>query len=756
MERRLAAILAADMVGYSRLMAADESGTIERQKAHRDALIDPTIAQSGGRIVKTTGDGMLVEFPSVVDAVQCAVEIQRAMPERELQSPDDQKIQYRIGINLGDIVLDGDDILGDGVNIAARLEAMAEPGGICVSQSVHAQVKGKLDLAFEDLGERQVKNIPEPIRVFRVALDSASIDGDASVQTQGPTMSRLPIALGSLVGLVALAGIALWQWPDQPREEPADEAKMAFPLPDKPSIAVLPFNNLSDDSGQEYFADGITEDLITDLSKISGLFVIARNSSFSFKGQQVKVRQVAEELGVRYILEGSVRRAGDAVRINAQLIDATSGGHLWAERYDGTLADVFQLQDKVTARIVEALALELTSQEVRRLDAAGTDNVEAHDAYLLGLSFYHRRTADSYAKAVAHFEKAIALDPAYTAAYTALAKIYVLIDAAHFNTALTVPRRVAAAKARQLLTKAQARPDADVHVVRSSLALRKHQHKQAIAEAEQALTLKPNDIDALEALSAAKTYSGQPDAGIEHARQASRQSPTLVARPILLMGLAEFALGNLDKATEHLERAFELGSEELRHAGVLAAAYGLLGNVEQAKNAFDLFQRSFMEPPDLSRSMAYFPFSEQSVLARLAEGLELAGVKVWFGRADGGYLPLHNSNRLDGAEIDALLSGKRIEGKEFWWRLSSDWQRQASPDGAVEYSGFVIQPSIPEGSVGTSRIDEDRICERWQVASEETELCSVLFRVPGENARKRWGDYVLVTDTGPHPFRVME
>ncbi len=341
-ERRLTTILAADVVGYSRLMATDDAGTLTSLKALRRELFEPKTAEYHGRVVKLMGDGTLMEFGSVVDAVTFAVDVQRAMALRNTDVPEDQRITYRIGINIGDIIVEDEDIYGDGVNVAARLEGLAEPGGICVSRTVFNHVQGKVDLGFEDLGEREVKNIPKPVQVFKVLLDSPTTKHTAVAVAKARRSLRWPLVAGGLIVSVIVAGLALWQRPWEPREEPASEANMAFPLPDKPSIAVLPFNNMSDDASQEYFADGMTEDLITDLSKISGLFVISRNSAFTYKGKVVKVRQVAEELGVRYVLEGSVRRAGDEVRINAQLIDATTGGHLWAERFDGTLADVSQ------------------------------------------------------------------------------------------------------------------------------------------------------------------------------------------------------------------------------------------------------------------------------------------------------------------------------------------------------------------------------------------------------------------------------
>ncbi len=752
-ERRLTTILAADVVGYSRLMAADEAGTLTSLKAIRRELIDPNTTKYHGRVVKLMGDGILMEFGSVVDAVTFAVDVQRAMAQRNSDVPEDRRIIYRIGINIGDIIVEGGDIYGDGVNIAARLEGLSEPGGICVSRPVHTQIKGKVDLAFEDLGEQRVKNIPEPVQAFRVLLDAPAVDQAPIVAAMAKRSLRWPVVAGGLAVLVIVAGAVLWQRLWEPHEEPASVENMAFPLPDKPSIAVLPFANMSGDPEQEYFVDGMAEDLITDLSKISGLFVISRNSAFTYKGKTVKVRQVAEDLGVRYVLEGSVRRVGDEVRINAQLIDATTGGHLWAERYDGTLADVFDLQDKVTERIVDALALQLTPQEAQQVGGPSTDNVAAHDAYLLGLNFYYRRTPDGYAKARSHFDRAIELDPNYYAAHTALAKIYAQasFEAITYPEALGIPWRAAAAMARRSLAKVLGQSNADVHVVSSWLALKRHQLKRAIAEAEQALKLNPNDVDALEALAKVQIYAGQPKAGIELAERAMRQNPTLLTRPFLLMGLAEFALGNPDKAVEHIERAFGLGSEEIDYAGILAAAYGELGNIDQAKAALDVFRRGYVTWPDLAASMTAFPFSDRSVLERLAEGFKLAGVSAGIA----GYLPLHEMNRLSGPEIEALLSGREIEGTEFWSEQA--WQRRQTSDGAVEYSGFQIQPGLPWKTIGSARIiQDDMLCEEWVSAIETLDICYVIFRIPEGEARVRWGDFVIVTDTGPHPFRVVE
>ena len=370
-ERRLAAIVTTDVVGYSRLIGADEEGTRAAMRKLSEDLWDPKTAQHKGRVVKTTGDGQLLEFPSVVDAVRCSIEIQKCMTERNAGLQEDQQIVLRVGVNLGDIIIEGDDIHGDGVNVAARLEGLADPGGICISRAVRDQVRDKLEVSFEDLGEIEVKNIARPVRTFRLGF----ADYVAAAYTPPPTavppaptnrLWQAGAAVAVVIAIAAIYVVTVWQ-PWVTRVEAANVANMAFPLPDKPSIAVLPFVNMDDDPRQEYFAQGITDDLITDLSNVSGLFVISRNSTFSYKDKAVKIRQVAEELGVRYVLEGSVRRVGDEVRINVQLIDALTGGHVWADRYDRDLKDIFVIQDEVVDEVVSALSVEFQSGERSRL-----------------------------------------------------------------------------------------------------------------------------------------------------------------------------------------------------------------------------------------------------------------------------------------------------------------------------------------------------------------------------------------------------
>jgi adenylate cyclase len=368
-ERRLAAILAADVAGYSRLMGADEEDTLARLKAHRRELIDPKINEHRGRVVKTTGDGILIEFPSVIEAISCAVAVQREMAERNAGTPQDRRIAFRIGVNLGDIIVEDGDIHGDGVNIAARLEGIAEPGGICVSEDAFRQVRGKVDAEFDDLGEQSLKNIIRPLRVYRV----------------------------------------------RPRK-PTKESARALPLPGKPSVAVLPFANISGDPEQEYFADGMVEEIITAISRIRWLFVIARNSSFAYKGKSPDLRQVGRELGVRYVLEGSMRKVGNRVRISSQLMDTTTGAHIWADRFDGSLDDIFELQDQVASGVVGAIEPKLRLAEIERASRKPPENLGVYDLYLRALALSHQFTPESLGEAVGMLRRALEIDPSYAPA----------------------------------------------------------------------------------------------------------------------------------------------------------------------------------------------------------------------------------------------------------------------------------------------------------------------------------------------------
>ena len=481
-ERRLAAILSADMVGYSWLVEADERGTIARQRAHRTELIEPRIAGHKGRIVKTTGDGLLVEFASAVDATECAVAIQQAIAEREAGVPEDRRIQYCMGINLGDIVVDGDDILGDGVNVADRLEGLAEPGGICISGMVHEGVRNKLDYKFDDLGEQNVKNITRPVQVFRVRIDGG--------QPAGSTAAL-------------------------PTEQLA--------LPGNPSIAVLPFDNVSGDPEQAYFSDGIAVDIITGLSKISALFVIARNSSFKFKEAPVDVKQVSRELGVRYVLEGSVRKAGGRVRITAQLVDGVTAGHLWAERYDGDLSDVFAIQDEVTAKIIAALELKLTSDEVERVSHRGTDNMEAYEWAMSGRkpSIFGNRMENARTRPL--LERAIELDPTYAAAYAELAAVH---GWDYVNGWSDSPQE-SYDQCLELANKAVALDDAEpiAHFVLGWVHMWTGNHEASEREQKKAISLNPNYALAYGILGHVTSYLGRHNEAIDLFNRAMRLDP---------------------------------------------------------------------------------------------------------------------------------------------------------------------------------------------------------------------------------------
>jgi adenylate cyclase len=537
--RKLAAILATDMVGYSRLMEKDEEGTIARQKAHRGELIDPNIAEHGGRIVKSTGDGLLVEFASAVDAVRCAAEIQHAMADREANVPKDRRIAYRVGINIGDIVIDGEDILGDGVNIAARLEAMAGPGGVCVSGTVHEHVAGKLDLAFDDMGEQKVKNIERPVRAYRVQLDGIDQGNGSAAAAREPILE----------------------------------------LPDKPSIAVLPFDNLSSDPEQAFFADGITEDIITTLSKIPGLLVVARNSTFVYKGRSVDAKQVGAEQGVRFVLEGSVRKSGDRVRITAQLIDAASGHHIWADRYDREVGDIFALQDEITLKVVTELQVELMEGEMARVSGSGTENVEAWGDQVRAVACTRVVAKESFAQARKLAERAVAIDPGFAAPLATLAWAHWVEGRSGWSE----PRDASVAKARELASQALALDPyiPEAHGVLGLTELIEGRHVHAIAKLKTALDLSPNHADLTAYLAAAHIWNGEPGTGIGLIRKAMRLSPIY---PAWYIGLYGFAL-RLDGRYEDAIDALRKYGRRERGSGLvdLAIIYAESDDIEAAQ-----------------------------------------------------------------------------------------------------------------------------------------------------------------------------
>jgi len=541
MERRLSAIMAADVVGYSRLMGANEVGTLTSLKSHRNELIDPTIASHMGRIVKLTGDGMLVEFPSVVHAVECATEIQRDMRARNSGVADDRKIEFRVGINLGDVIVDDDDIFGDGVNVAARLESVAKPGGVAVSQSVRDNVGNRLDLTFEDIGEQQLKNIQFPVRVYNVLANE----------------SARPVGAA----------------------ETGAEPESA----DKPSIAVLPFNNMSGDPEQEYFSDGITEDIITDLSKVSGLFVVGRNTSFGYKGMSPHLQSVASDLGVRYLLEGSVRKAAQRVRVNAQLIDGSNGGHVWADRYDRDLTDIFAIQDEITKSIVDQLRIRLLPKEKKAITQPPTDNVEAYNYYLKGRQLFHAFTKSYLLLGKEMFAKAVEIDPNYARAYAGMASCISRLWGMY-----NVPTN--AADLLAITDKALSLDPnlAEAHAARGEALANSDRRPEAEQAFERALELDPNSFDASLSYARFCVTEGKFDRAIELYTRALEIQPDDSQAPMLLQ-IVYRSIGRFDESEKYgrlgikrAEEQLKLHPENSRPAQLGAATLASLGERELA------------------------------------------------------------------------------------------------------------------------------------------------------------------------------
>jgi adenylate cyclase len=503
--RRLTAILAADVAGYSRLMGADEEGTHERLKAHLAQLVDPKIKEHRGRTVKNTGDGLLAEFASVVDAVRCAVEVQRGMIDREPGVPDERRIRFRIGVNLGDIIAERGDIFGDGVNVAARLEGLAEPGGICVSGTVRDQIRDRLPYPFEDSGEQSVKNIARPVRVYALRPEAVADLPASGVPIAAPRRRSTAIAALAAATLAALvfAVIAWWVWP-APKSATSAAMSISQPLvAPRLSIVVLPFANLNDDPKQQYFADGITEDLTTDLSRMSHMLVISRNSAFTYRDKPIDAKQTGRELGVRYVLEGSVQRSGNEVRVNAQLIDAETDTHLWAERFDRGISDLFVLQDEITGRIANTLGMELITAEAARR----TENPDALDDLLRGRAATIKRVSrDGYAEAIGWYERALALDPQSVEAQSRLANALTsrVLDDMTDTAAADIKR--AEALAEKALAASPRSPLA--HFAKGQVLRAQHRYAEAIPEYETVLASNPNAVGTLHNLGQCKLFTG--------------------------------------------------------------------------------------------------------------------------------------------------------------------------------------------------------------------------------------------------------
>jgi TolB-like protein/class 3 adenylate cyclase len=524
LQRRLAAILAADVVGYSRLIGEDEAGTLAALKVHRQELIDPKAAQYNGRTIKLMGDGALMEFPSVVEAVAFAVEVQLAMSARNADLSEDRQIHYRIGINIGDIVVEDDDIFGDGVNVAARLEALAEPGGICVRRNVRNQVRDKLDLDYEDRGEIEVKNIARPIRVFSVVLDDKAKALATPVMAAPSVTGRhrwLAIAAVLVLGLVAAGGLAWWQ-PWAPEFTPTGAEAMALPLPDKPSIAVLPFANLSGDAEQDYFVDGFTNAIITNLSKFPEFFVIASNSVFTYKGKPVRISDVGRELGVSYVLEGSFQRGADKVSVHAQLIEAANESHIWAQRYDVAPEEIFDIQNDLSQVIASTLAASVINLETSKVLTKDVTTLAAYELFLRASKYKDGKA--EVEENVRLLERAIELDPDFHEAYSELAWRYLNL----WQFRLADDPDAALKRARESARKAVSLDQNDYrsHWALGQIALVADQdHDFALAEYEKAIALNPNQADVIAMMSIVMSFSGRAEEGVEWLAKAKRLNP---------------------------------------------------------------------------------------------------------------------------------------------------------------------------------------------------------------------------------------
>jgi TolB-like protein/class 3 adenylate cyclase/cytochrome c-type biogenesis protein CcmH/NrfG len=622
-KRKLTAILSADVQGYSRLMSEDEESTIGTITAYREVITE-VVQKHRGRVVDSPGDNILAEFASVLDATQGAVEIQEELKVRNAELPDDRKMEFRIGVNLGDVVHEQERIYGDGVNVAARVESLAEAGGICVSGTVFDQIENRLPLGYEYLGEQSVKNISKPVRVYKVLMDPEAVGKVIGEKRPEPKRGQKVALAVAIVLLLIVGGVVIWRAASPPVEIASVE-KMAFPLPDMPSIAVLPFDNMSDDPKQEYFSDGITDDLITDLSKISGIFVIARNSTFTYKGKPVKVQQVSEELGVRYVLEGSVRKAGNTVRINAQLIDATTGHHLWAERFDGQLGEIFALQDGVTRKIVAALSVKLTAGEQELVAQRGTENVKAYDAYLQGMEHLHRATREDLVEAVSHLKMAVELDPDYSRAQAALARAYT------FSMDRGFAKDLGWSNVRSLRDKhlkiAMKDPSPYTHRAVAQARVYQRKYEEAMAAAEQAVVLAPNDADSYFSLARVLIYIGRPAEGIELLEKAMRLNPHYPAYLLWWVGLAQFSLEQYEEAVTSYERLLERSPKS--SVWILGAARAHLGRGQEAAEVLTkyLHMRGNTGPGVPAENMLrYFPFREQKDADRFVDGLLEAGL----------------------------------------------------------------------------------------------------------------------------------
>ena len=614
MQRRLSAIMSADVVGYSALMAADEEGTLARLKAYREALIEPAIANHGGRVVKLMGDGILVEYTSVVEAVRAAIYIQRELALRNRDKPGENQIVFRIGINQGDVIIDGDDIYGDDVNIAARLQERAAPGGICISERVFTDVRGKIDVGIDDLGDQELKNIPEPVRVYRVLMGPDAGNTGRHTVTERLRPQRLALAVSLIIAL--LGGLSIWYWPWSIAPNLMGPSGTT-----KPSIAVLPFENLNKNLEDDYFSEGITNDIIIDLSKFQNLLVIASNSVAGYKGKTVKVEDVSRDLGVRYVVVGSLLKRDERIRLNVQLIDGSNGQHLWAERYDEATDNIWDIQDEITGRIVRTLAVRITEIEQQRVLAKSTENLEAYEYTLRGQALLARQSRSENFEARKLFRRAIDLDPIYATAYSGLGWTY--YETVQWGW--TGSPQEAVQQAHDLAQKALSLEAANIsgrRLLASIYGLRR-QHDLALIESERLIAINPNDAGSFAQQGLALTWLGRPDGAILALERALLFDPDMKTDIFWHLGLAYYLKQRYADSAAVLERNIGRKIDPFWDFLLLAAVYAQMGRADEAAR---VAQEVRQIDPLYKRLMRFEQFENAADVRRVEEGLRKAGL----------------------------------------------------------------------------------------------------------------------------------
>ncbi|MDC9809207.1 adenylate/guanylate cyclase domain-containing protein [Rhizobium binxianense] len=727
MERRLAAILIADVVGYSRLSRIDEEGTRARFQADQDDVFEPAIERHHGRLVKTMGDGLLVEFQSVVDALRCAVEVQQRKATQNTAALPQHRLEFRIGINLGDIIVEGWDIQGDGVIVADRLQALAEPGAIVISGTTYDQVKSKVPVGFASLGEQRLKGITEPVRVYRVLLDPIAAGKTLRTRRRLP-MQPLVAGIAAAV-ILALAGAALWWQPWTPAKSPGLGEGFAYPLPDRPSVAVLPFINVSGDTEHDHLAEGLTDDLITELSKVSGLFVIARHSVFALQGSVGKIQDVAAELGVHYVLEGTLQRAGPRLRINVKLIDAVTGLSLWAERYDRQYADLFAVQDDVIGKIIAALSVKLSARERDQLARIPTENLEAYDYYMRaeqeGFIF---RDVDTYRRTLSFYQKAIDLDPGFANAHAGIARVAVDVWRNDYNYlwSAAVARKIAYDAAGQALKLDP--NNARAHTVLALLQWVDGRETEARNSANMAVAMQPNDAEAAASLALILVHTGDSGQAVTEMEKALRLDPSPASSFQLLAGIVFYTAGDDQRAISLIEPT--LGSlpkvEPARE--YLAAAYADQGNETRAATERAKLLELFPES-NLTYYGYLYDYWRDGDLQRHLAGLRKAGIPEWpFGFTG------NQADRLGEAELRTLVDGKSWTGKH---KNGTDFIQYFDKDGNTAYR------SANTNITGTIEVRGDRICEKFDGYFLDRMVCGYVYR----NTTGEQGDrpYIHVT-----------